>query len=103
MDRGYVYILCNDRRNVLYIGVTSDLKKRMYHHKRQLIAGFTNRYNVHRLVYFEAHNDMATARAREKKLKGFRREKKESLASGMNPSWRDLYEHLDMSQIGKSG
>lgn len=103
MESGYVYILCNDRRNVFYVGVTSDLKRRMYHHKRRLIAGFTRRYNVHRLVYFEGHDDMELARTRERQLKGLRRAKKETLVNETNPAWRDLYEHLDRSQIARSG
>jgi len=79
MDSPYIYILTNDRLNVLYVGVTSDLKRRIYHHKRCLIAGFTRKYNVHRLVHFERLPDMVEARPREKKLKGVCRARKDSM------------------------
>jgi putative endonuclease len=91
----YVYILTNDRGNVLYIGSTEDLQRRMYFHKRRLIAGFTKKYNVHRLVYFETMVSLEAAEAREKQLKGKTRAKKNALVESKNPSWSDL-----SSQIG---
>ena len=94
VDSGYVYILTNDRLNVLYAPVTSDLKRRIYHHKRRLIAGFTRRYNVDRLVYFERLPDMAEARSREKKLKGICRARKDAMIYEKNPEWRDLYDEF---------
>ena len=94
MDRGYVYILTNDRLNVMYVGSTSDLKKRLVHHRHGLIPGFTKRYNVHRLVYFEEQLDMDAARRREHQLKGLNRAKKDALVMAANPERRDLFEDL---------
>jgi putative endonuclease len=94
MERGYVYMLTNDRLNVLYVGCTNDLRKRLVHHKGRLIPGFTKRYNVHRLVYFEEQSDMDAARQRERQLKGLSRAKKEALVMAVNPGRRDLSEEL---------
>lgn len=94
MDAGYIYILCNDRKTVLYVGATNDLKKRVYFHKKKLLPGFTKRYNVDRLVYFEQTASVEDASVREKQLKRFTRVKKESLISKMNPDWNDLFETL---------
>ena len=91
---GYVYILTNDHRNVLYVGCTNDLKKRIHHHKHRLIPGFTKKYNVHRLVYFEELPDIDVARRRELALKGIRRDRKLALINGSNPKWRDLYDDI---------
>ena len=96
MNRGYVYILTNDRQSVLYVGSTNDLKKRLAHHKHGLIPGFTKRYNVHRLVYFEEHPDMDVARRRERQLKGFRRAKKGAILAAANPDRRDLSEGAEV-------
>jgi len=92
--KSFVYILCNSHRNVLYVGATDDLRKRIYFHKKRLIAGFTKKYNVDRLVYFEQHDNSEASLARERKLKGYRREKKIQLIQKMNPNWTDLYETL---------
>jgi putative endonuclease len=89
-QRAYVYFLTNDRCNVLYVGSTENLKERVYHHKHRLIAGFTRKYNVHRLVYFEGYADIESARNREKELKGKNRWKKDRLIESMNADWRDL-------------
>ena len=86
----YVYILSNWDDSVLYIGVTSDLKRRLYEHRNHLVDGFTARYNVHKLVYFEYTNDVRSAIDREKQLKGWRRDKKNALISKANPEWIDL-------------
>ena len=94
MSQGYVYILMNDRLNVLYVGCTNNLKKRLVHHKRRLIPGFTKRYNVHRLVYFERLPDIAAARLRERQLKGLSRTKKEALVAVANPTRRDLFDEV---------
>jgi putative endonuclease len=87
----YVYILTNDRHTVLYTGVTSDLKIRIYQHREKLIAGFTKRYNVWKLVYYEVGTDAAGAIAREKQIKAGSRNKKLQLINSFNPEWRDLY------------
>ena len=88
--KAYVYILSNDRGNVLYIGSTADLKKRIYLHKKRLIAGFTKKYNVTRLVYFKKYPCIDKAEAREKYLKGKTRDKKVALVESINPNWVDL-------------
>ncbi len=88
--KAYVYILCNDRENVLYVGSTEDIKKRIYLHKKRLIAGFTKKYNVTRLVYLEEHPNIEKAEAREKYLKGKTRAKKNITIELTNPDWVDL-------------
>jgi len=87
----YVYIMTNERNTVLYTGVTNDLKRRVYEHKEKLIGGFTKKYNVTRLVYYEVHEDARGAISREKQLKGGSRRKKIELVNGENATWRDLY------------
>lgn len=94
MSCAFVYILTNDRHNVLYTGCTSDLRKRIYHHKHRLVPGFTKKYNVHKLVYFEAQLDMSAARIRERQIKSLSREKKDALIDVMNCSRRELYGEL---------
>jgi putative endonuclease len=89
-----VYILTNDRHIVLYIGVTSDLKARVYQHREKLLRGFTSRYNIAKLVYCEAAAGMAAAIAREKQLKAGSRQKKIDLINAFNPQWRDLYDEI---------
>lgn len=79
-------------RNVLYVGCTEDLKKRIYLHKKRLISGFTKKYNVDRLIYFEKFESLEEAQFREKQLKNYRREKKLQLIERQNPDWIDLYE-----------
>ncbi len=92
MDQtGYVYILTNKGNSVLYVGVTTNLLKRSYHHKLKYLHGFTKRYNLNKLVYYEVFIDIATARVREDKIKGWKREKKICLIESMNPEWKDLY------------
>ncbi|WP_119008249.1 GIY-YIG nuclease family protein [Vibrio superstes] len=94
MKQPSVYILSSINRNVLYIGVTSNLKGRVWQHKRHLLPGFTLRYHVTRLVYFEVHDDMEHAIEREKRLKCWRRAWKEALIESKNPKWNDLYDGL---------
>jgi putative endonuclease len=89
-----VYILASRRNGTLYIGVTSDLLKRAYEHKQDLVEGFTKRYGVHELVYFEMHEDMIAAITREKQLKKWNRAWKIDLIEQRNPDWRDLYAEL---------
>ncbi len=94
-DRQYaVYILTNPASTVLYTGVTNDLKRRTYEHRENVVDGFTKRYNVHRLVYYEICGDVTSAIAREKQIKAGSRKKKMALVDAFNPSWRDLYFEL---------
>jgi putative endonuclease len=87
----YVYLLANKHNNVLYTGVTNDLIRRIYEHKNKLVAGFTQRYNVDRLVYYEIAASIMVAIEREKQIKGWSRKKKHDLINAMNPEWNDLY------------
>jgi len=89
-----VYILASQRNGTLYIGVTSDLIKRVWEHKQNFVEGFTRQYSVHDLVWYEQHEDMLTAIAREKMLKEWKRAWKLELIEKMNPEWKDLYEDL---------
>ena len=86
----FVYILSNWDDSVLYIGVTSNLTRRLYEHRNKLADGFTKQYNVHKLVYYEHTNDVYSAISREKQLKNWSRSKKITLIERMNPEWRDL-------------
>ena len=86
----WIYMMSNIRGNVLYIGVTNDLYRRVNEHKSGLIPGFTSRYNCHALVYYEEFTDVTVAIAREKTLKGWTRARKETLIADMNPDRRDL-------------
>lgn len=86
----YVYLLTNWNNQVMYVGVTNNLERRIYEHKNKLIDGFTKKYNVEKLVYFETASDVLAAIEREKQIKKWRREKKNQLVVGMNPEWRDL-------------
>ena len=87
--RYFVYIMTN-RSKTLYVGVTNDLQRRVFEHKGKMVPGFTARYNIDRLVYWEDTNDVRAAIAREKQLKGWRRQRKIELIDGMNPQWDDL-------------
>lgn len=90
----YVYIMSNKNNNVLYIGVTNDLVRRVYEHKNKILKGFTAKYNVDKLVYYECFDDELSAIQREKNLKNWHKEWKEKLINQMNPLWDDLYESL---------
>ena len=87
----YVYILANKTNTVLYVGVTNNLVRRVFEHKEKLVDGFTKKYQVDKLVYFEQTSSPTDAIAREKQLKRWRRDKKESLISLQNPLFQDLY------------
>jgi len=91
---GYIYLLMNRANTVIYIGVTSDLQKRIYEHKQSLIKGFTSKYNVNKLVYYEVFDDIERAISREKQIKGGSRKDKFELIGSINPEFRDLYEEL---------
>jgi len=88
----FVYILSNWDDSVLYIGVTGNLQKRLYEHRSGLADGFTKKYNIHKLVYYEYSNDVYSAISREKQLKKWIRTKKNALISKQNPEWKDLSE-----------
>ena len=86
----YVYILTNKYNTVVYTGVTNNLERRLYEHNNHLVDGFTKRYNLNKLVYFEITNDVNSAIEREKQIKGWKREKKNMLIESVNPQWNDL-------------
>ena len=90
----YVYLLASGRNGTLYLGVTNDLTRRVYEHKNKVIRGFSQRYSVHRLVWFEIYDDPVDAIAREKEIKKWRRAWKLRLIEQSNPQWVDLYEQI---------
>ncbi|HVT01481.1 MAG TPA: GIY-YIG nuclease family protein [Patescibacteria group bacterium] len=94
MKSYWVYILANKRNGTLYIGVTSDLVKRVWEHKNNLVKGFTNKYDIHTLVYFEQTSDINEAIKREKQLKKWNRIWKLKLIEETNPEWKDLYKEI---------
>ena len=99
----YVYIMTN-RSGTLYIGVTNDLVRRVYQHKTKQVDGFTKKYNLTQLVYYEGGEDVCEAIAREKRLKGWRRSKKVALINSSNPKWNDLSEEwFDDGNVIPSG
>ena len=91
----YVYLLTNDIGTAMYVGVTNDLRRRLWEHRAKLVDGYTKRYNVGKLVYLEMTADARAAIAREKEIKGWRRAKKDALVCTMNPLWRDLSAEWD--------
>ena len=95
MDSAYVYIITNSKNTVLYTGSTGSIKKRVYHHKNKLIAGFTKKYNVEKLVYLEICKDRNEALKRESQIKKGSRQRKILLLEKSNPSWTDLYYQLE--------
>ena len=94
MKTYYVYILASRKRGTLYIGVTNDFIRRVYEHKKNFVEGFTKKYGVHHLVYFEQTNDIYSAMVREKQMKKWYRKWKIELIEKANPGWRDLYDDL---------
>lgn len=90
MKSYYVYILTNWNNKVMYVGITNNLIRRIYEHKNKLVKGFTEKYNVSKLVYFEETRDVIAAISREKEIKKWRREKKDQLVNRVNPTWKDL-------------
>ena len=90
----YVYIMASKRNGTLYIGVTNDLIRRVYEHKNNLVEGFTNKYRVHKLVYWEQSENIESALQREKQLKIWKRQWKLALIEEHNANWQDLYEQL---------
>ncbi|OGW51472.1 MAG: hypothetical protein A2Z50_03545 [Nitrospirae bacterium RBG_19FT_COMBO_42_15] len=94
MKNFYVYILCSKQNGTLYTGVTSDIIKRIYEHKNNLVEGFSKKYNVHRLVWYEIHDSSETAIQREKQIKKWKRVWKIRLIEKKNKEWEDLYYKL---------
>src|SRR5690606_34448855 len=94
--RYFVYILTNRNRKVMYIGMTNDLVRRLHEHHTHAVAGFTAKYRVDTLVYFEETSDVLAALEREKQVKKWRREKKDALVASMTPDWRDLGEDFSL-------
>ena len=94
MKQYYVYILASRKNGVLYIGITNDLRRRVFEHKNNLIAGFTKKYNVNKLVYFELINQPMDAINCEKRMKKWKRQWKIELIESLNPEWKDLYFEL---------
>ena len=92
--QGYIYIITNKYNSVLYIGVTSNLPKRIWEHKNEVVEGFTKDYNLTKLVYYEVFDLIITAIEREKYLKGKTRKYKQDLIKNFNPMWEDLYEQI---------
>ena len=88
----YVYILTNNHKNLLYVGITNDLIRRIYEHKHHLDKGsYTDQYNIENLIYYESTSDVKAAIEREKQIKGWNRKRKEKLIATKNPNWEDLY------------
>ncbi len=96
MKNFYVYILSSKRNGTLYIGVTANLAKRIFEHKNNLVDGFTNKYHVHNLVWYELHESAESAITREKQIKKWKRDWKLKLIEQVNPEWNDLYESICM-------
>jgi putative endonuclease len=95
MEKDYfVYILANRWNLVLYTGITSDLVRRVFEHREKLVEGFTRKYNVYKLIYYEVYTDVMEAIAREKQIKGYSRKKKAALIEKTNSKWNDLYDEI---------
>ena len=94
MEDSYVYILASQRNGTLYIGSTTNLVQRIWDHKNKVRPGFTAKYNVHFLVYYEAHQELMEAARREKRLKNWCRQWKINIIEKFNPTWRDLYDEI---------
>ena len=92
----YVYILTNKNNKVIYVGMTNNLTRRIYEHKNKLVDGYTKKYNIDKLVYFEETSEVKEAIRREKEIKKWRREKKNRLVETNNPEWKDLSKEYDM-------
>ncbi len=91
----YVYLLASRKHGTLYVGVTNDLVRRVYEHRNKLVPGFTARYGVDRLVWFETHDDLEAAIPREKKIKKWRRDWKIAMIEAENPDWLDLWDAIN--------
>jgi len=89
-----VYMMANKYNNVLYLGITNNLIRRVYEHKNNLVDGFTKKYDCHKLVWYQQTNDIESAITQEKRMKKWKREYKENVIKELNPAWRDLYKDL---------
>jgi len=94
MKTYYVYLMASQKNGTLYVGVTSDLVRRVWEHKHDVVEGFTKKYQVHRLVWFEASTDVTAAIHREKQIKKWNRQWKVNLIEKENPEWADLYDQI---------
>ena len=94
MKQYYIYILTNQYHTVFYVGVTNNLIRRVYEHKNKLVKGFTAKYNINKLVYYEVFSDVRDAIYREKQIKSWSRKKKIEMIEKFNPEWKDLYEEI---------
>ncbi len=94
MKQYFVYILASKNNKVIYIGITDDLVGRVWQHKNDVVEGFTKRYQVHKLVYYEIIEDVTEAILREKRMKKWKRQWKNNVINGFNPNWDDLYDQL---------
>ena len=92
--KGYVYIISNKKNGTIYIGVTNNLIRRIYEHKYEMVEGFSKKYGLHKLVYYEIYNTIKDAIAREKQLKNWKRNWKVKLIEKDNPEWKDLYQEI---------
>jgi len=93
-EQAYIYFMSNRYNKVLYVGITSNLIKRVWEHKNKVVDGFTKKYNLDKLVYYEIYDDIETAINREKQIKSWPRRKKIELINTLNPFWNDLYNEL---------
>ena len=93
-NNAFVYIITNKNNTVLYTGVTNNIQRRIFEHKEKRVKGFSSRYNVNKLVWFEIHEFIISAIKREKQIKGGSRKKEIELIQNMNPDWKDLYYEL---------
>jgi putative endonuclease len=90
MNNYFVYIMSNWNNKVIYIGMTNNIERRVYEHKNKILKGFTQKYKLNKIVYYEMFNDVNIAIIREKEIKKWRRDKKDKLIEGLNPNWNDL-------------
>ncbi|HOT19794.1 MAG TPA: GIY-YIG nuclease family protein [Spirochaetota bacterium] len=94
MNKYYIYMITNRNNNVLFIGVTNDLKRRVFEHREKLVEGFSSKYNCSKLVWYEQTNNIGSAILREKQMKKWKREYNNNIINEMNPEWNDLYETI---------
>ena len=94
MEKSFMYILASSRNGTLYVGSTTNLAKRIWEHKNNIIPGFTSKYRVYQLVYYEVHQDIMEAAKRERRLKNWCRKWKLNIIEKFNPTWRDLYDEI---------